>query len=444
MKFYRLLYKALIALFAFTSIYFARDFSALQDTSSFIVSEIKIVGNKETKDYVILNELTFKVGDRINQKILKYNRDRVYGLKIFNFVDIVTDNNKDKKRVIIVVKETWTIFPIPYFYFRRNSIKYSAYGINFLYKNFRGRNETLSANLGFGFDPNFFLKYDNPNFFRRNLIFGFTIGYTNFFNKSVNFLKVSKEDFNYKSFYTGFNLGRRINIFHQFEFRFLYRYITLDKPYASSYLSSGRNFEYEPSLSFSYRYDTRDLVLRSRNGTYFEFTLSHYGFYLSSIHFIDLSLDYRKYFPITKLLNFKYRIINRYLVGDKIPIYDKSFIGYDKYIRGHLHDVKEGKNMFLGSFELSVPLIEEYDLVMKLPLLPESLTSSRIGLDLNTFVDVGNTYDSFSELTFRRKNLFGYGVSLNLLILPFNALRFEIAFNELGKSEFIFESGFSF
>ncbi len=131
-------------------------------------------------------------------------------------------------------------------------------------------------------------------------------------------------------------------------------------------------------------------------------------------------------------------------MGDKIPIYDKSFIGYDKYIRGHLHDVKEGKNMFLGSFELSVPLIEEYDLVMKLPLLPESLTSSRIGLDLNTFVDVGNTYDSFSELTFRRKNLFGYGVSLNLLILPFNALRFEIAFNELGKSEFIFESGFSF
>ncbi len=440
----QLLRQILFSLLFLSTLYFAQEYHSPSDTSSFVVSDIKIIGNKETKAYVILNELTFKVGDKINWKILSYNRDRIYGLKIFNFVDIVTDNRKDKKRIIIVVKETWTIFPIPYFYFRRNSIKYSAYGINFLYKNFRGRNETLSANLGFGFDPNFFIQYNNPNFFYRNLIFGFTIGYTNFFNKSVNFLTISKEDFNYKSFYTGFNLGKRVNIFHQFEFGFLYRYITLKKPYAYQYLSSGRNFEYEPSLSFSYRYDTRDLVLRSRKGTYLQFSLTHYGFYLSGIHFVDFSFDYRKYFPINKMLFFKYRITNRYLIGDKIPIYDRSYIGYNNYIRGHLHDVKEGKNMFIASFELGVPLVEEYDFVMKLPLLPESLTSARIGLDLNTFVDIGNTYDSLSELSLKRRNLFGYGVSLNLLILPFNALRFEIAFNEFGNSEFIFESGFSF
>ncbi len=413
-------------------------------SDSFVVSQIRIVGNKDTKDYVILNELTFSVGDTINQKILEYNRERIYGLKIFNFVDILTDNTPKSKIVIIVVKETWAVFPIPYFIFRKNSIKYSQYGVNFLYKNFRGRNETLFANLGFGFDPNFYFQYSNPNFFRPNLFFSMLLGYSNFFNKSVKFLKISKEDFNYKSYYAGFNLGKRYHLYHRIEIGFTYRYIFLNKPYSSQYLNSKKDYEYEPSLSFSYQYDTRNLVLRSTLGTYFKISLIHYGMYLSPIHFVDFSFDYRKYFPLNSFLNFKYRVLNRYLIGDKIPIYEKSYLGYSDYVRGYSHSIREGKNKFLLSSEISFPLIKEYDLELDLPLIPASLTSARIGLDLSAFVDVANVYDDIDSLSLKGDNMFGYGVSINLLILPFDALRFEFAFDDNGKMEFIFESGFSF
>ncbi len=438
------LFYLFVACFVLTTISQAQETENLRDTTSFVVSGIRIVGNTETKDYVILNELTFKVGDKINRKVLDYNRDRIYGLKIFNFVDILTDNQKNKKRIIIVVKETWTIFPIPYFYFRKNSIKYSSFGINFLYKNFRGRNETVTANFGFGLEPNFYLQYDNPNFIYRNLIFGLQVGYTSFFNKSVDFLKISGEDFRYKGLYVGFTLGKRFDIFHKLEFTFRYRYFMLNKPWANRFFASGSDKDYEPMLALSYIYDTRDLVLRSRSGSFLNLFLGYFGIYSEDISFTDFSFEYRKYIRFSKRLDFKYRIRNRYLLGSKVPIYEKSYIGYNDYIRGHLHDVEEGRNMFLASFEFGTPIVDEYNLQLKLPFLPMSLTSARIALDLNAFIDVGNTYDSFSDISIKRKNPFGYGLSLKLFILPFNALRFEMAFNELGKMEFIFESGFSF
>ncbi len=412
--------------------------------NSFVVSKIRIIGNNKTKDYVILNELTFSVGDTIDNKILEYNRERIYGLKIFNFVDILTDNAPQFKKVIIVVKETWTIFPTPYLNYRKNSIKYSQYGINFLYKNFRGRNETIMANLGFGFDPNIYLQYFNPNFFKPNLIFSMQVGYSNFFNKSKRFLRISKEDFNYKSFYAGFTLGKRYNLYHRIEVGYLYRYIFIDKPYSSQYLNSKCDEEYEPTLSISYQFDTRNLVLRSTLGTYLKISLMHYGFYLSPIHFVSITSDFRKYFPLNSLFNFKFRVLNRYLIGDKIPIYEHSFLGYDDYVRGYSHSVREGKNKFLLSSEISLPIVKEYNLELNLPLLPTSLTSARIGLDLSAFVDVANVYDDISSLKLHNDNMVGYGVSLNFLILPFNALRFECAFDKKGKMEFIFESGFSF
>ncbi len=38
----------------------------------------------------------------------------------------------------------------------------------------------------------------------------------------------------------------------------------------------------------------------------------------------------------------------------------------------------------------------------------------------------------------------GWGFGFTLLILPYNAFRFEYAFNEMNEGEFIIETGFSF
>ena len=38
----------------------------------------------------------------------------------------------------------------------------------------------------------------------------------------------------------------------------------------------------------------------------------------------------------------------------------------------------------------------------------------------------------------------GWGFGFTLLILPYNAFRFEYAFNEYNEGEFILETGFSF
>ena len=77
------------------------------------------------------------------------------------------------------VEESWYIYPLPFLKLRENSFKRSSYGLNLLYKNFRGRNESIWALVTFGYDPTYQIQYYNPVLITgKNLSFGFSLGYT--------------------------------------------------------------------------------------------------------------------------------------------------------------------------------------------------------------------------------------------------------------------------
>ncbi len=82
------------------------------------------------------------------------------------------------------------------------------------------------------------------------------------------------------------------------------------------------------------------------------------------------------------------------LLVPTIPFYALSLLGEEEYIRGHRFDKREGNNYFLTSFELSYPMVKEWNFSLDLPLLPRSLTSARIGLYTNIFVDTGETFNN--------------------------------------------------
>ena len=52
-----------------------------------VINEIKIVGNKETRESVIIRELTFKVGDKVDFIEINKSRKKLYDLGIFDLVD---------------------------------------------------------------------------------------------------------------------------------------------------------------------------------------------------------------------------------------------------------------------------------------------------------------------------------------------------------------------
>ncbi len=148
-------------------------------TRKFIqINRIFLVGNRITRDQIILRELRVKPGDIIYSAdlagILDLDRKKLINTRLFNTVEIKI-LELDEKRVDLVVdmNERWYTFPAPIFELAdRNfnewwenydhDFRRVNYGLRLYQYNMRGRNETLRLHAQFGFQRKFELLYRFP------------------------------------------------------------------------------------------------------------------------------------------------------------------------------------------------------------------------------------------------------------------------------------------
>jgi len=407
------------------------------------IDSIRIVGNETTKDFIILRELTFKIGDSVSGKTLRFNSERVFSLRLFNQVEFKTEKATDKNILVIQLTESWYIYPLPLFRLQDRDFKKSTYGINLSYRNFRGRDESLRAAIGFGYDPFYSFNYENPSLSYENGIgLSFAFAYVKSINKSENAKSIIGEDYTNKMYLQSISISKRFNQFNIGFFTIGFNYI--ETPYSQPGITaSGKNIDRVPFAGLSYIYDSRDLKQFSENGLYTFASFTHYGFSINDISYNQFSIDFREYRKIVDDFAAKWHVKYQTAFGNVVPFYDYSYLGYFDYVRGHFHDVREGKSFILTSLETSYPILKEWNFHVKIPFLPEKLTSARVGIYLTSFFDTGNAFDRYDKLAI--KNFYyGYGFGITLLLLPYNAVRFEYAVNENGKGEFVIGTGFSF
>lgn len=420
------------------------DTLRLSAGQSIVIDSILIKGNSITEDFIILRELTFEEGDTVDHKILEYNRERVYSLALFNYVDFFVINESSKNKLLIEVFEKWYLYPIPFLYFNEDNFKNATYGISFLLQNFRGRNESISAYLAFGYDPTYSLRYTNPWLnYKHKIILRTALSYQDFGNKSYNAEDLYGDDFEYKIVSVDLTLGKRLNQFNELYLHLGYNYVEAPASGLPQITASGNAVDRIPYLGFEYLHDTRDLKLFPREGNYSSVQFLHNGFDNQNISYNIFRFDFRQYRELFHNLTVRWRFDYRNAFGPTVPFYDYSYLGYDEYVRGHRDNDEEGKQRLLGSAEFSYTLIKEWKLSLDLPVLPKSLTSTRIGVNINIFVDAGTTFNEFEELFLNRFNS-GYGLGLNILFLPHNSIRFEYAVDEYMNGEIIIGTGFSF
>ncbi|MBI5731621.1 MAG: hypothetical protein HY963_10860 [Ignavibacteriales bacterium] len=419
------------------------DSLLIRNNETIRVDSIRIVGNEKTKDFIILRELTFQIGDSVSGKTLRFNRERVFSLRLFNQVEFKIEKATDKNILVIQLTESWYLYPLPLFRLQDGDFKKSTYGINLSYRNFRGRNESLRAAIGFGYDPFYSFNYENPALsYEGGIGLSFAFAYVNSTNKSENAKSIIGEDFTNKMYLQSISISKRFN---QFNIGFLtigFNYI--ETPYTQPGITaSGRNIDRVPFAGLSYIYDSRDLKQFSVNGLYTFASFYHYGFSIDDISYNQFSIDFREYRKLIDDFAAKWRVKYRTVFGSVVPFYDYSYLGYFDNVRGHLQDIREGKSFILTSLELSHPLVKEWNFHIKIPFLPEKLTSARIGIYLTSFFDTGDAFDRNDKLAI--KNFYyGYGFGITFLFLPYNAIRFEYAVNENGIGEFVIGTGFSF
>jgi len=412
--------------------------------STFIVDSIEITGNEKTKEFVILRELNFSVGDTVNNDVLLYNRERIFSLGLFTKIEIDLKQDAGINTVLILVEESWYIFPVPFINIREKTLERTSYGISLKYKNFRGRNETIRATVSFGWDPFYSLEYENPLLITSaDISFYFAGAHGTPINKSPTLDDVNGEVFDFKTFSLNTTWGKRFNKENNIYFILEYSNIQAPSESINPYMASGTSTDESISTGFAYIYDSRNLSQFASSGIYFGIDYIYNGLGTKDISHNAMTVNLNKYNTIFKSLLIKGRINARHTFGEFVPNYNYSMLGYDYYTRGNRYLIREGNNRLLGSVELSYPILPEWNFAVDLPILPESLTRTRIGIHLNVFADAGTVFNNNEKILLEDFNS-GYGVGLTLLFLPYSSFRFEYAFNEMGKGEFLLESGISF
>jgi len=168
------------------------------NNGNYLIKQIKISGNYKTKNYVILQELSFKPGDNINsstiENVLNDNKQRLNNLNIFGYVDIEfktvdSTHEPEEINILIDVKEKWTLFPFPSLQY--DNLTGYTIGISVSDSNFLGRAQSIGLSLQY----NTYNKLIS-SFFQEPRLFGskdslyFYILYNNYIDTQITDNKV--------------------------------------------------------------------------------------------------------------------------------------------------------------------------------------------------------------------------------------------------------------
>ena len=410
-----------------------------------VVDSIQITGNTTTKDFIILRELTFRIGDTLNPHIASYNRERIYSLRIFNEVKLRPYQSEGKNILNIHIEESWYIYPIPFVTLKDRDWEKVSYGVSVSLLNFRGRNESLRGVAAFGYDPSFSFSYFNPNLsYDQNLNLQSNVGYSTSTNKSSEAESLYGDSFEQKIFTSRVQLGKRFGNYHWAYLKTGFDYI--ETPfYLEGVNASDGNIDGTLVVGASYVYDTRDLTLYASEGIYTLLSYEFKGLGINGINYRVADLEFREYRKIVDKFTAKWRISLRHTAGETVPYYDYSYLGYSERIRGYFNDGKsEGNDRFIGSVEINYPIIQETRInLFFIPLLPNSLLSYRVAVIAGLFGDTGVTRNSSDPL--KIKDFYtGYGTGISFLLLPYFICRLEFAINDNAQTEWIFDLGASF
>ncbi len=423
---------------------FATDLDSLDLYNQiYTVDTIIISGNNLTDDDIILRELTFKIGDLVNYKTLIYNSERIYSLGLFTSVKVFSEKVNRLDAIIILVEESWYIWPIPLLEINDKKDNKLSYGFDLLIRNFRGRNEEIRGRMLLGFDPRFSVSYYNPWLIHKeNISLLLEASYQKMKNKSIFARDIYGGDFEQSFSAANIVVGKRLDLFQTIRLRTAYYYI--ESPiYIPGISVSNERIDRVLAVGSSYTYDTRDLAQFPKEGIFLNADLLFKGLTINGINYRIFSLDYRQYEKIYEELITKWRTSIRLSGGKSIPYYDYSYLGYGQRVRGHTYREREGHHLLISGIELAYPLVKDWQISFDLPIIPKELLSYRVALYLQLFGDTGATFYRKNKFSFNQFDT-GFGLGFTLLVLPYNLIRVEYAFNEKFIGELILDVGISF
>ncbi len=430
------------------------------------IGRIIIVGNKVTKERILLRELTLKQGDTVSTQylpaILLRDRNKIYNLRLFNTVVVsALDVGLNQFDILIEISERWYTDPSPIFELSDRNLNewwtnynhdFSRvnYGIRLKQKNFRGRNETLQFTAQFGFTRRFSLSYRIPNLDRQQKHgLGFNLNYSEprnlsyqtkdhilsyvSLNRSVRLNRSASIDYTYrKSFYETHNFSIDYNSSSVVD-----TVLALNP----NYFTKGATSQRYTSLSYSFNSEHRDVVAYPLKGYQFTFSVSKAGLFNESINQLEFNSTYAKHWPLKKKFYLSNLSAGYISTPTTQPYSLFSALGYrGQVVRGYEIYVIEGPQFALNKTTFKKKIFQRSWRLESIPL--EQFRYFPLAIYLKGFTDLGyvTNYDYYSEqglntrLTGRM--LVGAGVGVDIVALYDAVLRIEYTFTREGTQGF--------
>jgi outer membrane protein assembly factor BamA len=453
----------LIPFFLFTKKTNAQDSTVTANIDSNKVLKIaafNLTGNKKTKDYYILRQVQFNIGDTLLQKNIKTQLERarvqVYNTNLFNEVSIdASQLGGDSIAINIKVKERWYLFPLPQFGLVDRNIKEwisrfnadlsrTVYGVHVIHNNVSGKGDILNLLALNGYSRQISASYAVP-FSNRKMSEGFAVSSYFLQNREIG-LATSKTNkilfyrrtgFIRDAFGIGGTYAIRKGIFKSINFSASATYQKVDDStiiYNPNYFDIAKTSIFFPDIAVSVSYANTDKNVYPTKGRAYSYGISKRGLGFSGgINSLTLSGNYRKY--IAHKRNFYSNIGITGLV--KLPFeqayINQRAIGYGNLrLRGMELYVVDAVAAGVANYTFRKRILNRR---FKMPIKINAIPFIPVQIYAKTYADAGFGYlPKKYTTTFNNKLLYTGGIGIDILTVYDIVFRFEYSFNKLGES----------
>ncbi len=374
------------------------------------ISEIRVLGARRTKEYIILRELVSEVGDLYRPELLEDGRARLDRLDIFSSIELTATAGDAGVVLQVEVQETFPWLPsVSVSITDDNGV---AFGPQVKNNNFLGRNIFLAGRLQFGGVTNTEAQINNPWFAGNHLSYKLQLAHRERESPNVGFFETSNEaNLELQSW-----LGRTGRIGGRFNL--------LDVGSDIDGVTLDRNRQDQVvELAGFVGIDSRDLVSDTGTGWWNELEIRRSGVFSAgdSNHW-QLTLDARRYFSLADrhtVALFSMGRLRSGDVGSEVAPWQLFYIGGTNSVRGWQSGSRSGKNEWISTLEYRFTFLEPRPI-----RLPFNI-DYRGGLHVAAFVDVGVAWSKKHELGWKN-TIAGYGLGLRVLVPIVGMIRLDL------------------
>ncbi len=435
------------------------------NADSLFIAKIKLSGNRKTKDYIVMREVSLKVGQTLAPeeitKQLDQTKDNLMNTSLFVDVKVwVSYFANGIATVSIDMKERWYLIPIPYFSMvdrnfnqwwveEKASFDRINYGVKLFYNNVSGRNDNLNVWVINGYTQQISLRYNAP-FTDKALTKGLNVGFQYARQREMAYNTVDNKQAFFKDVdhFILRTIGADVTYSYRpdTKYRYYARLSYTDQTIADTVAKLNPDFFPEnithvrfPQLTLTAQYFNLDYIPYPTKGFSYDISLSKRGI-TAATNMWQLSARFTFVQPIHNQTTFFHtQLYGAIKLPFDQPYYSQGLFGYgDFFMRGMEYYVVDGVAGVLMRNTLHQKL---FSYIFKTPFI-HTKTHDKIpfGFYLNVFSDFGYAYSPNKISPLNNQLMRSWGIGLDIISIYDFVFRIQYSFNQLGDQGYYFHT----